>query len=453
MSTAIVPAKVAQILPLEVFTIERGGRNSVLLPSGNIASDIELVSYNERRRIACYELRVANESASVLACYAYAVRGGHGTRPVTCTSIAVLPFSGVAVTFELPLPFIGNYDRITVEMHGDGIDLSSDTIPPGRDYRVLVRRSVILAAVVLATLVTAIAGLVSPHIIAVAAPAEALGGTTVDIAYEAHGFGTIEYHLIAPDGSLSGSGTTRAQTGTVPFRLPPVPVTRAYMASLQEHNLFGGDARTVVIKDIATPPPRMLTLVREPAAIRALAVDRSHVPSGSLILVRYNYVGQTGMLRLLDENDGVWAAAPLDAKGLARFSAPHVDRVRAMRVALHIEKDATSADSVVGVTVVPATPAPIAYKPLGGAPLEIVAKPLLGGDAILLRVTKRVADLRIALQDEHGQEIEGFNVDGEQTALHAPDDARGGRYTIVATYTDHNGQETVVTPITIGKRK
>jgi hypothetical protein len=452
MSTAIVPAKVAQILPLEVFTIERGGRNSVLLPSGNVATDIELLGYDERHRIARYELRVANESSSVLACYAYAVRGAHGERPVTCTSIAVLPFSGVAVTFELPLPFIGNYDRITVEMHGDGIDLSSDTVPPGRDYRVLVRRSVILAAAVLGTLVTAIAGLLEPRIIALSAPAEALGGTTIKVAYEAHGFGQIEYHMTAPDGSIIGSGKTNAQNGTVPFALPPVPSTRAYMASLEEHTLFGGDARTVVIKDVATPPPRMFTRVSIPAAIRSLGIDRSHVPSGENVLVRYSYTGNSGMLRLLDANDGVWAASPIDAKGVAVFAAPHVDKVRDMRVALHVEKDTTSADSVVGVTIMPATPPPIPFKPLGTAPLDIIAKPIVGGDAILLRVTRRVADLRIALQDAHGQEIEGFNFDGEQTALHAPEDASGNTYTIVASFTDHNGQETVITPIKIGKK-
>lgn len=449
MSTAIVPAKVAQILPLEVFTIERGGRNAVVIPTGKIASDIELLGYDETHRVARYELRVANESASMLACYAYAVRGAAGERPVTCTSIAVAPFSGVAVTFELPLPFIGNYDRITVEMHGDGIDLSSDTIPPGRDYRVLVRRSVLLAAGVVGTLFAAVVGFLQPHIFAVSAPSSALGGTSVKVAYEARGFGKIRYGLIAPDGSSLGTGAANTGSGSVSFDLPPVATTRSYIISLEEHNIFGGDAQTAVIKDLATPPPRMLTRVIQPAAIQSLGLERSRVASGETIVVRYSYVGKTGLLRLLDDTDSVWAATPIDPKGVARFAAPHVEQVQRMRIALHVEKDNTSADSEVGVTLVPAVPPPQVFTPINGAPIAMIAKSISAGDAIPLHVTKAVADLHVALQDVHGAEVEGFNVDGNQTALHAPSDAGGKTYTMVITFTDRNGQETVVHPIAI----
>ena len=449
MSTAIVPAKIAQILPLEVFTIERGGRNSVALASGKVASDIELLGYDERNRIARYELRVANESASTLACYAYAVRGSTGERPITCTSIAVLPFSGVAVTFELPLPFVGNYDRITVEMHGDGIDLSSDTVPPGRDYRVLVRRSAILAAAVFGALFTAVVGLLQPHIVAISAPSAAPGGAIVKIAYEARGLGKLTYDLTSPDGLTIEKGHTTAHSGTIAVNLPAVPTSRSYIVSLEEHNLFGGDARVAIIKDLATPPPRMFTHVLQSAAIRSLSLDRSRVASGEHFLVRYSYVAQTGLLRLIDDKDSVSNASPIDPKGITSFVAPAVGQAEQMRIALHVEKDTTSADSEVGITVVPATPPPLEFKAIAGSPLEIIARPTFAGDSIPLRVRKNVADLHIALQDPHGVNIEDFNVDGDQTALHAPSDSAGHTYTIVITFTDRNGQETVVKPIVV----
>ena len=447
MSTAIVPAKVSHILPLEVFTIERGGRNAVTLPSGQVASDIELLGYDERRRIAKYELRVANDSASMLACYAYAVRGAGGQRPVTCTSIAVMPFSGVAVAFELPLPYIGNFDRITVEMHGDGIDLSSDTVPPNRDYRVLVRRSITLATAALGTFVAALTGLAQPHIVALSAPGEALSGTTIHVAYESRGFGGVSYGLTGPDGESVQAGVSKAFNGSIPFTMPEVPSTRSYIASVEEHNLLGGDARTAVIRDLATPPPKMLTHVVEPAEISTLGSEYAQVVSGAKIGVRYSYIAKTGTLRLLDARDGVWAAAPADPKGYTEFKAPHVDQPQDFRIALHVERGSTSADSQVGVTVTPATPAPEPFKAINGTPLQMTAKPLHAGDPIPLRVTRQVADLHVAMQDPHGNEIEGFNIDGTEAALHAPAHIDAGKYTMVVTYADRNGQETVVVPL------
>ena len=452
MATTIVPAKVSPILPLEVFSIDRGGRNTLALPSGKIASDIELLGYDERHRIARYELRVANESASTLACYTYASPDTPGKRPVTCASLAVLPYSGVSVTFELPLPYIGNYERITVEMHGDGINLSSDTVPPGRNYVILIRRAMLCAVAAFATIITAIIGLFQPHILAVSAPSAVIGGSHVKVAYETHGLGTLEYSLSAADGSIVAAGTTTRRDGSIAFLFPHVAASRAYIVSIEEHNMFGGDVRTAVIKDLAPPLPRTLMRVEHPAAIQSLALERSHVQSGNKIRIHYSYTAKSGMLRLIDNNDAVWAAAPIDAGEIATFNAPHVDEPREMRVALHVEKSTTSADSEVGLTIVPAPAPAVHFKPIPGAPVAMMMQPLVAGKPILLRVTRNVADLHIALQDPHGTEIEGYNVDSEQAILHAPGDSEGKAFTLLITFADRNGQETIVYPIKIQKK-
>ncbi len=451
MSTAIVPAKVSHILPLEVFTYERGTRNAVVLPSGSVASDIELVFYDERKRLARYELRIANESTSVLNCHAYAVRAGRDGSPVACASVAVLPFSGVAVTFDLPLPFLGNYERITIEMHGDGIDLSSDTIPPGRDYRVLIRRAALLVFAGFSSIVLALSGLAQPRIVAVSAPSAALGGSAVTIGYEVRGLGDVQYQVTAPDGATLASGILHEQTGSLPLHLPAVATTRSYALALSKHTLLGADERTVYVKAMATPSPHLFMRVIHPAAITALGLDHSTVVAGNRITVRYGYLAKSGLLRLLDAQDTVWAATPLAPGGVAQFMAPTVPHPQVMRVALHVEKDDTSADSVVGVTIVPATPAPVAFRALRGAPLQIIAQTLRPGMVIPLRVTKAVADLHLAFQDPHGLVIESFNVDGDQATLHIPHDAQAGSYTLVISFADRNGQETVVVPIRIDK--
>ena len=272
MTSAIVPARIAQILPLEVFSIERGGRNAVTGVNGRVASDIELLELDEELRIARYELRVANDSPSMLTCYAYAVRGKKGERPVTCTSIAVLPHSGVAVTFELPLPFIGTYDRITVEMHGDGIDVSSDTIPPGRDERLLIRRAIGLASAVLLTGILALVGVAQPQILAISAPSEILGGSNVHISYEARGLGAITYALVGADGQEIDQGSTNPGLGHINLPVPAVPASRLYMARLETHNIFGGDTKTTMIRDLATPVPLIQRIVDHPASITSLTV-------------------------------------------------------------------------------------------------------------------------------------------------------------------------------------
>jgi hypothetical protein len=449
MTTAIVPARVAQILPLEVFSIERGGRNTVNSANGRIASDIELIELDEELGIARYELRLANDSPSLLTCYAYAVRGKAGDRPVTCASIAVMPHSGVAVTFELPLPFIGTYDRITVEMHGDGVDVSSDTIPPGRNEKLLVRRAGTIVAAILATTMLAVLGIAQPQIIAINAPSEALGGSTLRLTYEARGLGQVTYGLVGTDGTVIGSGVTHPGIGTVGIKLPAVPASRTYLARVESHNIFGGDTKTAVVRDLATPVPVILHLVAHPANITNLSVDRSMVHSGDDIVVHYGFNADRGTLRLMDDADTVWAATNVSEPGNSKMHAPHVDHEENLRLALHVDRGATSADSQVGVVIAPATPKPETFRQITGAPVEISSQPIKSGDTIPFRVTRSVSDLHISLQDSMGLEVESFNVDGNQGALHAPQHVSNTKYTVVITFADRSGQETVVAPLII----
>lgn len=449
MSTAIVPARVAQILPLEVFSIERGGRNTVAGVNGRVASDIELLELDEELRIARYELRVANDSPSMLTCYAYAVRGKSGQRPVTCTSIAVLPHSGVAVTFELPLPYVGTYDRITVEMHGDGIDVSSDTIPPGRDEKVLIRRACALAAAVITTLILAVAGVAQPQILAVSAPSEALGGSKIHLNYEARGLGNISYDMIGPDGASIDRGNAHSGLGDVALPLPPVASSRTFIARMEAHNIFGGDTKTAVIRDLATPVPLIYRIVTHPASISSLTLPRTSVHSGEALRINTEFAADHGTIRLLDDAETVWAALNIAKSGEAVLKAPHVDHSENLRVALHVERGATSADSEIGVQVVPATPTPQLFKPINGAPMVIADGPYTAGAVVALKVTRPVSDLHISLQDSFGAEVEAFNVDGNQAELHIPQHLSGPKYTAVITFADRNGQETIVYPLAI----
>jgi hypothetical protein len=400
-------------------------------------------------RIARYELRVANDSPSMLTCYAYAVRGKKGERPVTCTSIAVLPHSGVAVTFELPLPFIGTYDRITVEMHGDGIDVSSDTIPPGRDERLLIRRAIGLASAVLLTGILALVGVAQPQILAISAPSEVLGGSSVHITYEARGIGSLSYALVGPDGEEIDQGFTNPGLGHITLPLPAVPASRMYLARLETHNIFGGDTKTTMVRDLATPVPLIQRIVDHPASISSLSVSRPTVHSGEALAIHAQYAADHGTIRLIDDADTVWAAMNVTKPGETDMKAPHVDHNEDLRVALHVERGATSADSEIGVQIIPATPTPQIFKPINGAPMDMGAGPYLTGAILPLRVTRPVSDLHVALQDPVGMEIESFNIDSNRAELHLPQRIDNSKYTLIITFSDQNGQETVVAPVDI----
>ena len=138
--------------------------------------------------------------------------------------------------------------------------------------------------------------------------------------------------------------------------------------------------------------------------------------------------------------------------GETEMKAPHVDHNEDLRIALHVERGATSADSEIGVQIIPATPTPQVFRPINGAPMDMGAGPYVVGAVLPLRVTRPVSDLHVSLQDPVGMEIESFNVDGNRAEVHLPQRIDSSKYTLIITFSDRNGQETVVTPVDIVNR-
>jgi len=448
MATTIAPAQVAKILPLEVFTSERGGRSTITVSQGRVASDIELIRSDELRRIAVYELRVANDSPTALTCYVYAVRAGGG-RPLTCASLAVAPFSGVAITFELPLLHFEEYDRITVELHGDGIDLATDTIPPRRSVTLASRRAAFLAATLVSLLAATFVGLAQPRVAALSAPTAALEGSRIALSYQSSGLGNVALRLISPTGDISEQHNLGNGRQSLILKLPQVRTTQRYLAQIEMQGLLGSDTRTVIVRDMATPTPRIVHTIDRVASIGTLSVVEPRIVSGMPIHVRHTFIGKTAMLRIVDVDGTTWASLLASSSGVTVLRAPHVDVVKNMSLVLQVSRGKTQAESRIALQIIPALSQTMPMHALPGAPISIGVGPYVAGAEIPVNVIRNVADLHIALQDGNGNEIEGFNVDTKSAVLHMPDTFRSKKYTLVMSYADRNGQETMVAPLNV----
>jgi hypothetical protein len=73
------------------------------------------------------------------------------------------------------------------------------------------------------------------------------------------------------------------------------------------------------------------------------------------------------------------------------------------------------------------------------------------GDPIRIRIISPRNGMRIALNDAQSHEVQGQDVGAQADVitLQAPRVSVATRYTVVATFTDGFGQESVVQPVTI----
>ena len=76
---------------------------------------------------------------------------------------------------------------------------------------------------------------------------------------------------------------------------------------------------------------------------------------------------------------------------------------------------------------------------------------MASGGTIQVRILSPRNGMRIALTDGQSREVAGTNVgaDVETVTLKAPAVTEAARYTVVASFTDGFGQETIVQPIMV----
>lgn len=461
-SLVVRPRPLAPAHPL----LPVGPGSAIRTTEGTVAAMFSLTTYDKRHRVAMYALRVANESSSVLICRILAIAPNGSQALAYPATFEVEPYS--LKSADVPVWLDGSVpQRFIAEVAGRDLYCTVEAPPP--DVRPRRRPIGAIAAIAcilsgLAMVGVAAVGLAIPRILAFAAPPLTHPGSTTQMEYSASGMGALAYSVAAPDGKTIAGATLPAASGAFPLTIPATGHPGAYSVRLSMRGPLGNvsQLRVVNVEVARNAGPQ----------IGAISVDPVVAAPGQTVTATYTASAGDGYLRLLDRDGTVWAQKPFSHNGVTTFSIPPVSGNREMRVLLHVTKGRGSAESSAGLVIAGTLPAaaqggnandmPVVAGTDGAAAVSTPADAGNGtfalararvrsGETIDVRILSPRNGMRIALADPQSHEVSAVDVgsDADAVPLRAPAVRVPSRYTIVATFTDGFGEESVVEPITI----
>ena len=432
-------------------------------PAGSVSAFFALEGFDRRHGVATYALRVVNRTDSTLICRTWVISRSGDAVLAYPVMFEVGPLSTSATLVPLWPGDFASFDRAIVEIAGDGVQCMVEAPAPfvAKRERAYARAT---AAAVAAALLVLAAGTAFraalPRISAFAVPPEALAGTTVRAEYDAAGTGTLSYSVLAPDGRQLQGGDLNARSGSIAVALPASNSPGAYTLEMTMAGVLGTTQQTRVLN---TMPAKSSA----GAQIAAISVKPVVAKPGQTVSVAYSAAGDDGYVRLLGTDGTIWAQQPFSHGGQTELIVPRVSSAQEMRILLHVTKGRSAAQSVAGLVVVPdkVLPGESAQQIVGdddpgssaaansnaNGTFELSAATVKSGATIRVHVLSPRNGMRIALTDGQSHEVTGVSVgaDADVITLQAPSVTAATRYTVVASFTDGFGQESIVEPITI----
>ncbi len=429
-------------------------------PEGCVTACFALESFDRRRGLAIYALRVVNRTSSLLFCRTWVVCDDSNAVLADAAVFEVRALSNAVTRVAIWPRNYPSFDRAVAEVVGEGIECVVDAAAPAR----VVRRS----AFVPAALASAALGLLAfggaaalhaatPRISAFALPPQALSGSTVRAEYEASGAGALSYAVTSPDGRRLAGGNLAARSGEIAIPLSASSTPGGYAVQLTMSGALGSSRET-----------RVLNAVSGEAQIGQISVHPVVAQPGERVEVSYTAAADGGYLRLLGGDGTVWAQKPYSRDGQTSFVIPPVGDANAMHVQLHVTRGASTADSMAGIAIAGAQAATaqapavaIAGDDAAGTAsaadgaengtFEVLDSTAHGGDPIRIKIISPRNAMHVALTDAQSHEVTGQDVGAQADVviLRAPAVTVPTRYTVVASFTDGFGQESVVQPVTI----
>lgn len=420
-----------------------------------------LESYDRRRGVANYALQIVNETPARLACRAWVVTRTGNAALAHPALLEIEPFSAIAMQIPVRVRDFDSIERAVAEIAGDDVHYVVEAAaPPQRSRRstfMIVAAAALMFGVLAIAAATALIGM-APRIAAFAVPPMALAGTTVQAEYGVFGVGTPVYQVLAPDGHRIAGGTLADRSGSIPIALPPSTDPGAYTLQMTMQGPFGNAKEVRVLNAVL---PKM----RAGARIADIAVNPVVTKPGETVNVAYAASGDNGYVRLAGSDGTIWAQKPFSRGGATQFVVPPTDSPREMRVVLHVTKGRSAAESSAGFLVAPSAPQGADAPPTiagddnpeavtgssANGTLEVLTHSVKSGGAIHIRILSPRNGMRIAVTDTQSREVAGINVgsESETVTLKAPTVTVAARYTVVASFTDGFGQESIVEPVTV----
>jgi hypothetical protein len=468
------PAPLAVVEPItsRLPRVLRTGSH-LAVPGGELAGDLKQLSIDRRRKVAVYELRVANDTSGPLVGFTYAVEEPVSGGTIHWSTVTVPPFTSVATPVELPLPRRGRHQRVVTELHADGARLTLDAAPPNNNGYAG-RAAIALTVALIAGIISTTYAFARPHIDALVAPAQIAEGRPFAVLYALAPSTThAQFSVKSADGRTIQNGTLSRDRSSFSLSLPSTPRSTGYDVTVSGANAFGRTSKVAHVLALAPPPPAQ-PLYRA----RAVALANDTVTGGDPIVVSYPRGSEAGDVKLLDQDGTERGAALVSKRGSSIVIAPAVTVPQDFRIVVDIHHGANVSESALPVRIVPAArpakadsqntaEAPSNSDASGqssdnatgpqvatGAPISVGKAPVRSGEAILVHVLRFAPQMQVTLLNDQGEELQRLDVTrGEdRLRLYAPHVSVPTKVLVVATFAHGVAQDSVIEPVTISPR-
>jgi hypothetical protein len=429
--------------------------------AGSVSAFFALESFDRRRGVATYALRVINRTKSALICRTWIISASGEAVLAYPALFEVEPFSTSATSVPVWPRDFPSFDRAIAEVVGNGVHcIVEAAAPPPRNHRTrtLIAVASLAAGLVALASAAALRGAV-PRIAAFAVAPDALAGTTVEAQYSASGAGRLAYLVTAPNGLRIAGGPLADHSGSIFIPIPASTQAGAYAVRLAMDGPLGSASDTRIVNAVLS--------AANAAQIGDISVHPMVAKPGQTVEVSYAAVGDGGYVRLVGTDGTIWAQKPFSGSGQTQLVIPPVADGREMHVLLHVTKGSSTAQSAAGILIGDATkPASSGPPQIAGdddpylaaatssdanGTFEVRTRTVRSGEPISIRILSPRNGMRVALNDAQSHEVVGTNVgaDADAVTLRAPSVSLATRYTVVASFTDGFGQESIVQPVTI----
>ena len=444
------------------------------VPGGEVSGDLKPLAVNRRRRIATYELRIANDTPGPLIGFTYAVHDPSYRGNINWSTVTVPPHSSIATPVELPLPRRGRLPRVVTELHAGGARLTLDAPPMPRSAKW--RRIAASTLVLVAGMAAGAYAFARPHVDALVAPAEVTAGRAFSIVYAlAPSTTNGRYSVTRADGKTVSSGVLPRDRASFSIALPRAAKPAAYEVTISGSNALGRAQRSARVLALAPArKPRNFGLASNPQ----VALENETVAGGNPIVVSYPRGVAAGSVKLIDQDGTERANALVGNRGSSILIAPNVPVAQDFRVVVDLRRGTNVAENELPVRIVPgsvnekADPRALAAAktpgtsdgasddasaPAGGAsekPIAVGKAPVRSGQPIFVHVLHQAPQMQIALLDDHGQELQRVDVarGEDRLQLTAPTVDAPTKMLVVASFARGNSQDSIIEPVTIHPR-
>ncbi len=289
--------------------------------------------------------------------------------------------------------------------------------------------------------------LAQPRVISMAAPAAAVAGSRINVAYAFGGIGRHEWEVDDLSGARVDGGPVAGSQDALTIPVPNVSTQTVFALRLINRGPLGtaAEERPLVV---ATARPSAA-----PPEIASLALENSQVADGGSVTVRYKASGQYGDVSAVDAQGIVWAHKALDSRGVTTLQLPRFGRDKELQVRVVARRGDAESTSGVGLQVLASatpTPAPAPQPSNGNSAVEVLDDAVSPGGMLHLSVSGDATDLFVTMSTESGAVLAQATpeIAGGQCVVAVPLTA-SGKLVVVAKYRRGAREEAIVRAVPV----